>query len=164
MTFPLGVCIVQLLNQTRPEAQGSVPKGTKGGYKPMSAITLTGSSRKRQRRTRGGEASVVTDEVLDFVRSEVEDLENDDDVFVLEGAPRPTPGSAAGLGYQIKSKLEERDDFKVHSSPVPCDLEAWNALTDEQRSPAGIQTIKKGNDETLKAAIRHYPAFHPFSK
>lgn len=124
------------------------------------------ATRKRKPRTRQGEASVITEELLNEVEAAIAALEGDDDLAVLDDHPRATPGSAAGFGYQIREKLDARG-VKVHSSPVPVDEEAWDTLT-EGLSQAEvsdlIKRVKVSGTDTERAAIRHYAAFYPYNK
>lgn len=112
-------------------------------------------------RTRGGTPTVLTDELLDSIAEQLDGFPQGK--LLVVKIERPTPGSAAGMGYNIKEKLAEAPrNLKVRSKPTPVDPEAWDALmqgktTAEQADE--VQRIKASGTAEQREAIRHYLGF-----
>lgn len=125
----------------------------------MSAISPTFASRKRVRRSRDGEASVITDELLLSIATAIKENEDPEALTVLDSHPRATKGSAAGFGHQIRKQLVKAPyNLKVHSSPVPVNEEAYEGLSEKIKAKAGEATTKAEKD-----ALQHYAAFYPYA-
>lgn len=75
------------------------------------------TSRKRPSRSRNGAASVITPEMLDALVDALGNL-GDDEEIPLAMFPRPSKGSAAGFGYQVKIALQTKRGAELAAAGV----------------------------------------------
>lgn len=116
----------------------------------------------RPARTREGQASVLTDELLQAIASAVEAAP--DGKLVRVPIERPTPGSAAGMGYNIKVKLAQAPyNLKVKSIPVPANPDEWEAEMEGLKTAADqgkrVAEIKANGTAAQREAIRFHLGF-----
>jgi len=116
------------------------------------------------KKSRTATATVVTDELLDTIIENMDQMvpaDDYDNVFIVP-IDRPTPGSAQGLGNKIMRALTDQKNYPVVSSPQPVNPEAWKALTDGKRSSEVLEVVRKITESGSakdREAIHMYPAF-----
>lgn len=125
----------------------------------MSVVAPSFETRKRVRRTRDGEASVITDELLGQIAAAIKENGDPEGLTILSSHPRNTKGSAAGFGHQIRAKLAKAPyNLQVHSAPVPVDEEAY------EKVPQTVKDKPKDATGANKEAVKFFAAFYPYQK
>lgn len=106
-------------------------------------------------RTREGTATVLTGDLLQKIAEAVSQAP--EGKLVRVPISRPTPGSAAGMGYQIKVRLEKEPyNLRVKSIPVPADPEAWAELMGDRskaEQDTEVKRVKASGTPAERAAI-----------